>query len=1097
VSNEVKIVVKSDDQSAAGFESSRASSEKLKTSLKSLGEAVAKASLQSREANLKVEKSEKDLAKAVEKYGKESLQARTAAVGLEKAKLSSGAASEELTRAQKAEARALNESSKSASRFKDTLREVGKTAAGVLTADIAMRAADAMRNLVTDSVRQASDLNESLNAVNVTFGSSAKEITDWGKSNAASFGLSQSAFNAMATPLGAMLKNAGLSMQNTTKWTIDLTKRAADMASVFNTSVPEALEAIQAGLRGESDPLERFGVGLSAAKVEAEALIETGKRSASTLTDQEKATARLNIIMKQTSQAQGDFQNTSDGAANAARIASAQFDNAKASLGNSLLPVLAKAATAAASLAEGFNALPAPMQSTVVILGAVGAASVLLGPKIKNAYTEMRNLGTGALATNTKLGAVARGAGKVAGALGAMATASAVLASDAGAKGIDTTRKALEEMRKSGSDSTDALQHIDFDLKNIGQSGRGAGAAIETFTGFIAEGLGRGWEKIDSVNQRMQALDASLAGMVSSGNAKEAADDFELLRQKAEEQGTSVEKLKEFFPQYQNALDAAARENAKTADAAQTLTQTVDQQREAIDKAVDALLGQRDAMRDLEASYDDATEAVKKNGKTLDTGSEEGRANQEALDGIASAAKKAAQATIDQGGSQAEANKIMATARSRFIATARSMGSSSAEAKKLADKLFAIPKSVKTNVNINTGTANARLDALRAKLWSIQGLAMDVNAGTPGHGKGVYKATGGVIGSAATGGARSGLTMVGEHGPELVKLAAGSTVHSNPDTMRILSDLSGQFSKAVDTGTSAALVAAIDRLMEDARKAGDKGAEKIISSYKKRLVDAAKRRDSLDTELKQAISEARRQYVDFVESTKSGIVSGSGGVVGTGSFDSITGQLNRQMQAAKQFASVLSQLKRAGLGKESIAQLIAAGPDEGLAAARTILSSGGAGIRQINSLQSGLAAAGASVGTAGAESMYRKGIVDAEKAYRSSASAAKLDRQVEQLADLLVKAVRKKVSHRATGGVSGGGATVVGEHGPEMVDLSPGSTVYSNPDSARMASASGWPATVVLEVVSSGSRMSDLILEVVRESIRVRGGNVQAVLGMG
>jgi hypothetical protein len=693
-------------------------------------------------------------------------------------------------------ARGLDSARRSGEGFKNTLKDIGKTAAGVLTADIAARAAQGFKNLVTDSVRAASDLNESLNAVNVTFGSSAKEVLDWGKTNAASFGLSQKAFNEMATPLGAMLKNTGLSMQDTTKWTIDLTKRASDMASVFNTSVPDALEAIQAGLRGEADPLERYGVGLSAAKVEAEALAETGKRTASSLTSQELATARLNLIMKQTSQTQGDFQNTSDGAANAARIASAQFENAKASLGNALLPVLAKAATAAATLAEGFNKLPGPMQSTVVVVGALGTAAVLLIPKIRMIKTELAELGTGALSAETKMGALARGAGRVAGALTLMATASALMASDAGAKGVDTTRKALDQLHRTGKDSTGALEHIDFDLKNINQSGRGAGAAIETFTGFIAEGLGRGWEKIAAVDERMKALDATLAGLVSSGNAQEAAADFEVIRKKAEEQGTSLEKLKEFFPQYQNALDAAARENEKTAGSADKLTESVDKQRESLDKAADALLGQRDAMRGLEASYDDASDAIKKNGKTLDIGTEKGRANQAALDDIAEAARKASQAIIDQGGSQADANRVMATARTRFEATARAMGMSAAEAKKLADKLFAIPKNTTANVSVNTGNADASIARLRAKLFALQGLAADIHAGEQGHGAGVYapgmyKATGGIVGRAATGGVRSNRVMVGEHGPEIVDLAPGSRVHSNPDSMGMLTGVSG------------------------------------------------------------------------------------------------------------------------------------------------------------------------------------------------------------------------------------------------------------------------------------------------------------------
>lgn len=47
------------------------------------------------------------------------------------------------------------------------------------------------------------------------------------------------------------------------------------------------------------------------------------------------------------------------------------------------------------------------------------------------------------------------------------------------------------------------------------------------------------------------------------------------------------------------------------------------------------------------------------------------------------------------------------------------------------------------------------------------------------------KAAGGIIGAAAGGGPRGGLTWVGEQGPELVRLPYGSMVHSNPDSRRM------------------------------------------------------------------------------------------------------------------------------------------------------------------------------------------------------------------------------------------------------------------------------------------------------------------------
>jgi hypothetical protein len=227
-------------------------------------------------------------------------------------------------------------------RLRGAISNVAATAAGFVAANIFGKLASQVKDFISGSVEAYSGLNESLNAVNVTYGSSAAKILEWGKANATAFGLSQRAFNETAVPLGAMLKNAGLGMDTVTDSTIKLTKRASDLASVFNTSLDDALDAIKSGLRGEADPLERYGVGLSAVKVEAEALSETHKKSAKDLTDQEKMMARMNLIFKQTAATEGDFKNTSDGLANSQRILAAKTEEAQAKLGEKLQPVVLK-----------------------------------------------------------------------------------------------------------------------------------------------------------------------------------------------------------------------------------------------------------------------------------------------------------------------------------------------------------------------------------------------------------------------------------------------------------------------------------------------------------------------------------------------------------------------------------------------------------------------------------------------------------------------------------------------------------------------------------------------------------------------------------
>lgn len=96
---------------------------------------------------------------------------------------------------------------------------------------------------------------------------------------------------------------------------------------------------------------------------------------------------------------------------------------------------------------------------------------------------------------------------------------------------------------------------------------------------------------------------------------------------------------------------------------------------------------------------------------------------------------------------------------------------------------------------------------------------------------------------------------------------------------------------------------------------------------------------------------------------------------------------------------------------------------------------------------------------------------------------------------------------QAHGGVTGnwgraatGGArsnmTLVGEQGPELVDLAPGSHVRSNPDSRRlMSQGRGEAGPTTLIIKSNGSRASDLILELLRDAIHDAGGDPVRVLG--
>lgn len=198
-------------------------------------------------------------------------------------------------------------------------------------------------------------LGESANAVNVIFGEGASTIFEFSEGVAQSAGLAKSEFQQMSTVLGAALQNAGFEADVAAEKTVTLTQRAADMASVFNTDVSEALGAIQAALRGESDPIERFGVGLSAARVDAEAAALGFKKVAGEFDSTAKTAARLSLIMAQTDAVANDFANTSDSLANAQRINAAEMENVRAEIGEELLPVFEALVEATPTLVEGLR----------------------------------------------------------------------------------------------------------------------------------------------------------------------------------------------------------------------------------------------------------------------------------------------------------------------------------------------------------------------------------------------------------------------------------------------------------------------------------------------------------------------------------------------------------------------------------------------------------------------------------------------------------------------------------------------------------------------------------------------------------------------
>jgi hypothetical protein len=194
-----------------------------------------------------------------------------------------------------------------------------------------------------DAIGQASDLSETSSKIGQIFGPAAANIQAFAASSSTALGQTkQSALDANAT-FGIFGKSAGLKGTALTGFTTKLTTLASDMASFNNTSPEQAIEAIGAALRGESEPIRAYGVLLDDASLRQEALRQgLVKTTKTALTPQQKVLASQALIMKQTATAQGDFARTSGGLANQQRILSARFSDFKTTIGAVALPLATK-----------------------------------------------------------------------------------------------------------------------------------------------------------------------------------------------------------------------------------------------------------------------------------------------------------------------------------------------------------------------------------------------------------------------------------------------------------------------------------------------------------------------------------------------------------------------------------------------------------------------------------------------------------------------------------------------------------------------------------------------------------------------------------
>lgn len=207
-------------------------------------------------------------------------------------------------------------------------------------AGFALAAAFSVKKLIDfgkESIKLGSDLQEVQNVVDVTFPTMTKQVDDFAKSAASSFGLSETMAKRFAGTFGAMSKAFGFTEKQAYDMSTALTGLAGDVASFYNLDQEEAYTKLKSVFTGETETLKDLGVVMTQNALDAYAMAKGYRKVTASMSEAEKVALRFAFVQDKLSAATGDFIRTSDSWANQTRVLKLQFDSLKATIGQGLI----------------------------------------------------------------------------------------------------------------------------------------------------------------------------------------------------------------------------------------------------------------------------------------------------------------------------------------------------------------------------------------------------------------------------------------------------------------------------------------------------------------------------------------------------------------------------------------------------------------------------------------------------------------------------------------------------------------------------------------------------------------------------------------
>ena len=259
---------------------------------------------------------------------------------------------------------AMSEAERGAQAFEQTMDRAA-VGAGIALAGIGAGAYAA--------VDAASDLQQAQGAVSAIFGENADAISTLGEDAAQRLGLAQTEYGNLTSLLGSQLQNMGIAADELVPKTDELVTLGADLAATYGGSTADAVSAVSSLLKGERDPIERYGVSIKQADIEAQKLAMGLDGLEGEAAKQADTTATLALLYEQTSSAAGMFASEADTLAGAQARADATWQDSVATLGEQLLPIMTDVTNGLSGLATWVG------ENTGLVTGLAIGIGVLAG----------------------------------------------------------------------------------------------------------------------------------------------------------------------------------------------------------------------------------------------------------------------------------------------------------------------------------------------------------------------------------------------------------------------------------------------------------------------------------------------------------------------------------------------------------------------------------------------------------------------------------------------------------------------------------------------------------------------------------------------